>query len=169
MAYLLDADVFISAKRDHYRMNVCPGFWDWIAAANRAAILYSIKAVREDLMRGSDLLASWARQQPKTFFLAPDAHVTTALKTVTNWVNSQDYTPAAISEFFGVADYWLVGHALATGYTVITHEVSAPTSKKRIKVPDVCNGVGVKWTNPFEMLERERALFVLAPNRIETQ
>ena len=169
MAYLLDADVFIRAKRDHYRMSVCPGFWDWIAAANRAGILYSIKAVREDLTRGSDLLVSWARQQPKTFFLAPDEHVTSALVTVSSWANSQNYSPEAISEFLSVADYWLVAHALASHYTVITHEVSAPSSKKRIKIPDVCNGVGVNWTTPFEMLEREKALFVLSPNRTMTE
>jgi len=30
---------------------------------------------------------------------------------------------------------------------------------------NVSNGVGVKWTNPFEMLEKEGALLVLAPNR----
>lgn len=162
MAYLLDADIFIRAKRDHYRMDVCPGFWDWIASANSEGIVYSIRAVREDLTRGSDLLVSWARQQPKTFFLVPDAHVTSALQTVTNWVNSQNYRSEAISEFFGVADYWLVGHALATGYTVVTHEVSVPSSQKRIKIPDVCNGVGVNWTNPFEMLQKEGALFVLS-------
>ena len=80
----------------------------------------------------------------------------------------QSYTQAAISEFFAVADYWLVGHALATGYTVVTHEVSEPKSKKKIKIPDACNGVGVKWTNPFEMLEKEGALFVLASNRTMT-
>lgn len=165
MAYLLDANVFISAKRDHYRMNVCPGFWEWIATANRGGILYSIKSVQEELKNGSDLLVAWARQQPKTFFLAPDAHVTTALKEISNWVNSQSYTAAAIAEFFAAADYWLVGHALATGYTVVTHEVSVPSSKKNVKIPDACNGVGVKWTNPFEMLEKEGALFVLAQNR----
>jgi hypothetical protein len=82
-----------------------------------------------------------------------------------DWVNSQSYTAAATSEFFAAADYWLVGHALASGYTVITHEVSVPTSKKKVKIPDACNGVGVKWTNPFEMLEKEGALLVLAPNR----
>ena len=161
MAYLLDADVFIRAKRDHYRMNVCPGFWDWIVAANRAGKLYSVSAVKNELKS----LAAWARQQPKTFFLTPDERVITALKSVTGWANSQSYTRAAISEFFAAADYWLIGHALATGYTVVTHEVSEPKAKKRIKIPDACNGLGVKWTNPFEMLERERALFVLAPDR----
>lgn len=164
MAYLLDADVFISAKRDHYRMNVCPGFWDWIALAHRSGIIYSVSAVNKELKNGSDLLVAWASQQPKTFFLSPDKHVVAALETVSNWVNSQSYTPAAIAEFFAAADYWLVGHALATGYTVVTHEVSVPSSKKKVKIPDACNGVGVKWTNPFDMLEKQGALFVLATN-----
>jgi hypothetical protein len=150
-------------------MNVCPGFWDWIAAANRAGIVYSISAVQEELKNGSDLLASWARQQPRTFFLTPDKHVTSALATVSNWATSKSYKPAAISEFFSVADYWLVGHALATGYILVTHEVAKPSSKKNIKLPDACNGVDVKWTNPFEMLEKEGALFVLAPSRTATE
>jgi len=168
MAYLLDTNVFITAKRDHYRMNVCPGFWDWIAAANRAGKLYSITAVREELKKGSDVLVSWASQQSKTFFLPPDEYVIRALEEVSGWANTKDYRPAAISEFFSVADYWLVGHALATGYTVVTHEVGVPTSKKQIKLPDACNGIGVKWINPFDMLEKERVLFVLAPNRTTT-
>jgi hypothetical protein len=32
MAYLLDANVFISAKNLHYGLNFCPAFWDWLIA-----------------------------------------------------------------------------------------------------------------------------------------
>jgi hypothetical protein len=34
MAYLLDANVFISAKNLHYGLDFCPAFWDWIIASN---------------------------------------------------------------------------------------------------------------------------------------
>ena len=34
MAYLLDANVFISAKNLHYGLDFCPAFWDWIIATN---------------------------------------------------------------------------------------------------------------------------------------
>gem|GEM_PF-6918350 len=37
MAYLLDSDVLIRAKNDHYGFDFCPGFWDWLEAANAAA------------------------------------------------------------------------------------------------------------------------------------
>ena len=30
MAYLLDSDVFIRAKNDHYGFDLCPGFWEWL-------------------------------------------------------------------------------------------------------------------------------------------
>ena len=30
MAYLLDSNVFIEAKRLHYGFDFCPAFWDWI-------------------------------------------------------------------------------------------------------------------------------------------
>ena len=30
MAYLLDANVFIEAKRRHYGFDFCPAFWDWL-------------------------------------------------------------------------------------------------------------------------------------------
>jgi hypothetical protein len=35
MAYLLDANVFISAKNLHYGLDFCPAFWDWLIIASR--------------------------------------------------------------------------------------------------------------------------------------
>jgi hypothetical protein len=29
VSYLLDANVFIAAKRMHYGFDFCPAFWDW--------------------------------------------------------------------------------------------------------------------------------------------
>jgi len=70
--------------------------------------------------------------------------------------------PAAVSTFLQVADYYLVAHALAHGHTVVTHEVASP-STKRIKIPNACLGVGLKFVTPYEMLRHERARFVLGP------
>mgnify|MGYP001403028963 CR=1 FL=1 len=30
MSYLLDANVFMSAKNLHYGLDFCPAFWDWL-------------------------------------------------------------------------------------------------------------------------------------------
>jgi hypothetical protein len=61
-----------------------------------------------------------------------------------------------------VADYYLVAQAHAGRHTVVTHEIPA-ASRRRIKIPDACIGLGVKCMNPFEMLRLERARFVLGP------
>jgi hypothetical protein len=79
---------------------------------------------------------------------------------VSTWATSQNYEPAAIATFLQVADYWLVSHALAHNFTVVTHEVPAETVRK-IKIPNACIGLAVPCISPYEMLRRERARFVL--------
>jgi hypothetical protein len=81
---------------------------------------------------------------------------------VSTWATSQNYDPAAEHAFLQVADYYLVAHALAHSYTVVTHEIPS-TSTKRIKIPDACLGLGIKFVTPYEMLRISRAKFVLAP------
>lgn len=129
--------------------------------ANQAGRVFSIEKVQEELSAYADELANWAAARPASFFLPADARVVTAASKVSIWVAGQSYEPQARADLFAKADYWLVAHALATGWTVVTHEVRAPASKKKIKIPDVCIGVGVTYTNPFQMLDDEGAVFVL--------
>jgi len=85
MAYLLDANVFISAKNLHYGLDFCPAFWEWLIERNAAGRVFS---------------------------------------------------------------------------TPFTHEVPS-ASTRRIKIPDACLGLGIKYITPFEMLRLERARFIL--------
>ncbi len=159
MVYLLDANVFIQAKNLHYGFDFCPAFWDWLDDANQRGIVFSIEKVADELIAGNDELATWAKRQPN-FFQKPDAQVVTAFGTVSNWVMRQRYDPAAINTFFQTADYYLVSHALAYNFVVVTHEVPSSTIKK-VKIPNVCIGLKIRHMTPFEMLRRERARFVL--------
>jgi uncharacterized protein DUF4411 len=160
MAYLLDANVFIQARKLHYGLDFCPAFWDWLVRENAAGRLYSIEKVGDEIKAGTDELSDWADARGEAFFLKPDAAVVPALGRVSTWANGQQYEQAAVSTFLQIADYYLVGHALGHGHTVVTHEI-ASTSRKRIKIPDACIGVGLKFMSPFEMLRTCRARFVL--------
>lgn len=160
MSYLLDANVFIAAKNLHYGMDFCPAFWSWLVAQNERGLVFSIEKVGDEIQAIADELSAWAKQRRDGFFLRPDASVFPALHTVSEWAHGQDYEPAAVSTFFQVADYHLVAQAVAGKHTVVTHEV-ASGSKRRIKIPDACIGLGVKCVSPYEMLRRERARFVL--------
>lgn len=163
MSYLLDADVFIRAKNDHYSFEMVPAFWDWLDRANGNGIVHSVQRVREELSAGDDELAVWVRDRHDGFFLPADADTVVALATVSEWATDQDrYFQAAKATFLASADLYLVGHALAHGDTVVTHERSEPLAKARIKIPEACHGVGVPFVSPFEMLRAENARFVLA-------
>jgi hypothetical protein len=160
MAYLLDANVFIMAKNLHYGMDFCPAFWDWLIQANAAESVFSVERVGDEVAAVADELSEWSEQRGAGFFLRPGAAVFPALATVSGWASGQGYEPAAVSTFLQVADYYLVAQALAGGHTVVSHEIPADTRRK-IKIPNACIGLGIKFTSPYDMLRRERARFVL--------
>jgi hypothetical protein len=158
--YLLDANIFITAKNLHYGFDFVPAFWEWIDQGHVAGILRSTDKVRQELVVGADELSDWAGKR-SALFLAPDASTLPSLRAVTLWASSGDFTPAAISEFLSVADFELVAYAHAHTHTVVTHERPNPLSKRRILIPDACNALGVPWISPFEMLRQTGAQFVL--------
>ena len=162
MAYLLDANVFIQAKNLHYGLDFCPAFWEWLIANNAAGKVFSIEKVGDEVIAGDDELSKWAEQSGAGFFRRPDTAIVPALGTVSSWATNQRYESAAVSLFLQLADYYLVAHALAHGHTLVTHEIAADSIRK-IKLPNVCIGLGVKCMTPFEMLRIERARFILGP------
>ena len=160
MVYLLDSNVFIEAKNRYYGLDFCPGFWDWMMSRNHDGVLFSVEKVAEEILKGKDELSDWMDENAKDLFLSPDNALNPALAQVSHRANGQEYRQSAVSQFFQSADYYLVAHALAHSCAVVTLEISGTGSKKRIKIPDVCKGLGVSCINPFEMLRKEGAVFV---------
>lgn len=160
MTYLLDANVFIQAKNLHYGFDFCPAFWDWLINKNSANIVFSIEAIRKEIMTGNDDLSNWASSLGANFFLPPDNEMASAFKTVSLWANNQNYEQTAINDFFSVADFYLICHGLGHNMTIVTHE-RASTSTRKIKIPDACKGLQIQFMSPFEMLRQEQANFVL--------
>ncbi len=161
--YLLDANVFIQAKNLHYGLDFCPAFWDWLIKNNKDKLVFSIEKVGDEIEAGGDELTVWAKQRGDSFFLKPDASILPKLTAVSNWVSTQNYEPVAVNTFLQLADYYIVAYAIAHSYTVVTHEIIS-TSIKKVKIPNVCIGLGVKCMTPYEMLRHERARFILGSN-----
>lgn len=161
MAYLLDANIFIQAKKLHYGFDFCPAFWDWLDTKNADGSVYSIEKVRDELLAGNDDLSTWAQGRGAGFFLPPDNATSLSLAAVSTWASSGNYEAAAVSTFLQTgADYYLVAQAHALHHVVVSHEIPS-NSTRRIKIPDACLGVSVKVMSPYEMLRTEKARFVL--------
>ena len=159
--YLLDANIFISAKNAHYGLDFVPAFWQWLATSHAAGRVYTVAAVADEISAGDDELATWFKAQPRSFFLAPNASTVQSLQTLAEWASSQNFHRAAINDFLQSADYYLVAQAHVSGHTVVTHERSAPQAMKKIKIPQACAALGVPCITPWGMLRAEQARFVL--------
>lgn len=160
MSYLLDANVFIQAKNLHYGLDFCPAFWQWLLDRNAEGRVFTIDKTADEIDAGADELTQWARDYGSHLFRKTDAAVAAKFGEVSSWVTGQQYEPAAIHTFFQTADFYLIAHALAGRHVIVTHEVAAD-SVRRIKIPNVCMGLGLRFMTPYEMLRVERAKFVL--------
>lgn len=105
--YVLDANVFIQAKRRFYPFNICPGYWDalcWYRAAGRVC---SVDKVRDELERGGDALWDWAKAVFDETGFQDTAAAMADYGAMVAWVQGQSqFFPAAKAEFMAVADGW---------------------------------------------------------------
>ena len=160
MSYLLDANVFMAAKNLHYGLDFCPAFWEWLIHEGHTGTVLSIDKVADEVAAGGDDLSAWAADRGQHLFRRTPAALAAQFGQVSAWVTSQQFTPAAINTFLQAADFYLVAHAMAGGHVLVTHETPA-TSNGRIKIPNACLGLNVRYMTPFQMLRIEQARFVL--------
>lgn len=159
--YLIDANVLIEAKNRYYAFDIAPGFWDWITGCHGAGRVFTVQRVYDEVVGAGDSLSTWVRALPASFRISTDSGDQPHLATLSQWASSRQYTQAAITDFLASADYFLVAQAARLGYTVVTHEIPAPTAQKRVKIPDACQAVGVPSTSPFEVMRAEGARLTL--------
>ena len=160
--YVLDANVFIEAKRRYYAFDLCPGFWEALLAHHRADHLCSADCILGELRDGHDDLAAWVKGPAPAGFWKPTKSpaVVEWYGKLMAWSQAQSqYLPQAKAEFAASADAWLVALAKEQGWTVVTHEVLDPNIRKKIPIPNVCNAFGVVWADTFGMLRALGARF----------
>ena len=162
--YLLDANVFIEAKRRYYSFDICPGFWECLKVYNDNDQLCSIDRVKNELTSGGDDLAEWASNtiDPAFFHSTNQADTIAEYGNMVAWVFTQSqFKQEAKDEFANVADGWLIAYAKANDLILVTHEVANPGIKRKVPMPNVCEVFDVEYMNTFEMLSVLKTSFIL--------
>lgn len=161
--YLLDANIFITSKNTHYGLDFVPAFWQWLDEGHLAGLLCSIDKIKTEIDARVDELTEWAGDRGP-MFLSMDEESVPSLGLLSAWAMApqSNFTQGAQADFLASADFQLVAYAHAHDYTVVTHEVSEPARRNRVKIPDACIALGVQCINPFTMLRNENAQFVLS-------
>ena len=164
LTYVVDSDVFITAKNLYYSFDICPGFWKSVVHHHREGRVFSVDRVRSELLAGhrTEDLVRWVRDQvPEGFFVPVDIDGVVRVYTdIMTWAQRHpNYFALAKAKFATGADGWLVAYARVHGATVVTNEQSAPESKREIKLPDVCDQFKVQHENTFAMLRALNVCF----------
>ena len=150
---VLDANVFIEARKRYYAFDICPAFWDSLLAEHGSGNIISIDRVRDELTDPE--ISNWVASS-----VPANCWDDTKIQPVANsyaqmvaWVQAnQQFTASAKAEFASVADGWLAAYAHANNCTVVTEEKFRDNIKKRVPIPNVCDAFGVPYMDTFEML-----------------
>jgi Domain of unknown function (DUF4411) len=149
--FWIDADALIQAKDGLFSFEIAAEFWVFLEEGAAKGILSSSIQVYGEIMRyedRSDPLVKWAspRKNSPGLFRVPDKNVQEACGIVGDHVVKKYLKrPAAVGQFLGGADPWIIAHALSDeGHgTVVSHEARLDKSALRPKIPNVCHDLGI--------------------------
>ena len=135
--YLLDANVFIAAWRDHYPIDLYPGFWACLERFWQEKRLLSLDRVRDEIKSPKELVA-WLKQHWHGAFVSTrNPEIAKVFAEMQMWVQSNaQFLPAAKHEFAQTADGWLAAHAKTHNATVVTNEVYNEHTRKKVPLPN---------------------------------
>tara|TARA_R110000796_G_scaffold65729_3_gene151693 strand:+ start:11582 stop:12082 length:501 start_codon:yes stop_codon:yes gene_type:complete len=156
--YVVDSNFFIQAHRVNYPLDIAFSFWNKVKELANSGRIISIDKVKNELYDKNDDLEDWCKVNlPENFFKSTE-DVMAEYGRVTAWAISLNnhYLPNAINEFLDAdeADAFLVAYSLADDQNriIVTHEVSQPKRKNKIKIPEACSPFNVRYLNTIEML-----------------
>ena len=152
---------FKLGKNSYDSFDLVPAFWDWLHIQATRGELASIDLVYKELKKGSDELADWARDRRQAIFHIGSSSPVVAghIASLYTWAQKEGYKEHTIRDFMDSADPFLVGAAAWLGAMVVTQETPAGNSRKKVKIPDACEYLGVLWEHTFDMMRSLGARF----------
>ena len=145
--YCLDTNVLIQGWNEYYRMSIAPKYWDNLSRLSERKKLFCTMEVKREIERTDDGLKEWAKDHPH-LFMEIDSEVQKHIRSI-----MKEYpTLVSVCKRRSVADPWVIAHAMSMQATVVTKE-EPPAKRTKIKIPHVCDALGVTWINDFGMVE----------------
>lgn len=149
--YSIDSGALIDAWVRKYPPDFLPSLWVALSDLAAAGTLVAPDEVLLELERGGDALYDWAHDRPNLFrALTPpiQARVSHIVNTFPSFVPPR--SPDGIW-----ADPYVIAVAQDTGGAVVTSEQMAPANARLLKIPNICQSLGVRCLTPLAFF-RER-------------
>lgn len=156
--FLVDSNFWITCANEFYPQKHFPSFWAAMEVYLADGRILYHWSVDDELHRKKDYIAAWfddLADNGKLTVINRPRNTPKSYIEVCNWPTSctrplaKPYTRTAISVFQDAtrADAWLCAQAMESGYTLVTREKPEPQAYKSVKIPDVCEGLGISCLN----------------------
>ncbi|SDG01816.1 protein of unknown function [Selenomonas sp. WCT3] len=161
--YIMDTNTFITAKNTFYAYDIVPSFWLTLLGMFKTGKVKVIDAVADEIADGKDDLTEWFGENIKksaddagrayVIQAKQDGTVLQYYQNIANLImKNAQYNDAAKEWFLSRADLWLIATGKALNATVVTQEKMPGKGTTKVKIPDICQQVGVKYVNLYDMM-----------------
>lgn len=156
--YCLDTNFFIEAWNKYYSPDFCSEYWEIIDELVKQGIVFITQEVKKEIDKGDDNLKNWLKG--KHYIVKPiDENVQLNLKKLYAKDKSHQYLANNIKNM-SIADPWVIAHAMSENAVVVTKEyLSISNNPQKVRIPDVCENMNVKWINDFDFIKEVNIKF----------
>lgn len=149
--YCIDTSALIHGWRRDYPPDVFKSLWEQLDQLIRQCKLFSSIEVLLELERGGDDIYNWAKKR-KHIFLEADEEVQKVLAAIVD--KFPLFVPQDSSD--GIwADPYVIAIAASNKWTVVTGEKAVGPGAKRLKIPNVCQAIGVECIDFLKLIRKE--------------
>ena len=156
--YCLDTNCFIEAWNKYYSPDFCKDYWNVLERLGNDGVFFITEMVKKEIDNKDDKLSSWLKNNSK--FVKP---ITEEVQLKLKEIYTKDESHKRLvdnTKDRSMADPWVIAHAIVENAIVVTKEplVDNPESKK-IKIPNVCNNMGIRWIDDFDFIRETHITF----------
>ena len=151
MIFCLDTNIFIQAWNGYYAIDFFPDYWDSLDQLAQQGVVFATEEVKREIEDTDDELKKWISS--KEYFFKP---IDDAVQECLIEVFKDPHHRRLIDSVKGrsKADPWVIAHAMAEDAVVVTKEEYAPPETARIRIPNVCDDLGIEWINDYELIRQ---------------
>ncbi|MCU0328042.1 MAG: DUF4411 family protein [Chitinophagales bacterium] len=136
----------------YYNPRFCPEYWNILIELGKQDKIFIPELVYEEITRTEDELSRWLKAskipikkiiEPVTICLQKIYSANPVHKNLVDNINGRS-----------LADPWVIAHSIFENAIVVTKEEKITAlNSKRIRIPNVCDNMGVRWINDFQFID----------------
>ncbi|TVR71902.1 MAG: DUF4411 family protein [Marinilabiliales bacterium] len=151
--FCIDTNVLIQAWQKYYSPDFCADYWVILNRLGQDGRIFIPEAVRDEINKTEDALSKWLKESYIPVRRI-DELVTKCLKDIYAKDEKHKYL-VDNTKARSIADPWVIAHAIHEQAIVVTKEEKTNVvSSRRIKIPNVCENMGVQWIDDFGLIRR---------------